>query len=224
MVWGFYTPSTIGKYSPLSEFEVGEDGESKYALRLNTYFHALPEQKKEQVRHLMGDRSSYSRFIKSLLYSTPSHRYSKDGAYHKKGCKIEGWQLPKSLNITAPHSRYFKLGDFFGGSIRYVSADFKAILEDLEPDVHCFFPIEVNNPFDKDGEDRDFFILIIGQYLDTFDPGNSDPAYFEKSERLELYSSYSSKRDFGGLAMSSERMARAHLWSEWSEPEVSTIC
>ena len=80
--------------------------------------------------------------------------------------------------------------------------------------MHRFFPIEVTNPFDKDGEKRQFFLLIIGQYLDAFNPSLSDPDSFDQYDGYELYKSPPTKKYFDGLAMSSDVINGAHLWSE----------
>jgi len=213
MVWGFYPPTGIGKYNPAAEREVGEDGKPKYELRLNTYFHSLPEEEKEKIRQKMGDEVSYSSYISRLLWSMPSHRYSKEGAYHNPTQKIEEWQVPKSLTTTRSN-RYFKLGDFFGGVVAYVSENLRDVIETIEPDVHRFFPIEVINPFDKGGEERRFFLLIIDQYLNAFNPSLSDPHSFDQYDGYELYKSPRTKKYFEGLAMSRERMRGAHLWME----------
>ncbi|MEL7188460.1 MAG: DUF1629 domain-containing protein [Pseudomonadota bacterium] len=214
MVWGFYPPSGIGKYTPGAESEVGDDGKSKYELRLNTYFHSLPDEEKEKIRRKMGGEDSYSRFVSRLLWSCPSHRYSQEGANHNPTRQIEDWQVPSSLTITQPYNRYFKLGDFFGGLVAYVSKDLRDVILALEPNVHRFFPIEVTNPFDKDGEDRQFYLLIIGQYLDGFRPDLSNPDSFDQYKGYELYKSPPTKRYFGGLAISAEGIRGAHLWSE----------
>ena len=119
-----------------------DDVRSYYELRLNTYFQNLSDQEKAKIRQNMGEEDCYSRFVSRLLWSRPTHRYAKDGAYHNPSVIVEQWQVPKSLTITRPHNRHFKLGDFFGGLVAFVSESLRGLILSFEPYSHRFLQLK----------------------------------------------------------------------------------
>ncbi|MEJ2020381.1 MAG: hypothetical protein P8X51_19625, partial [Maritimibacter sp.] len=98
---------------------------------------------------------------------------------------------------------------------RLVAVDeaLKTIIERLEPDLHQFWPIRIIMP-NGDTYPETYYGLRIGQRLDSFDPDASDEGVWDVSIG-GIYQVYlPRKKYYEGLALSAEKIGKAHLWRE----------
>lgn len=93
-----------------------------------------------------------------------------------------------------------------------VSAPLKAIIEDLEPNRHQFWPIRLSLP--RNGEtDTRYFGIVVRTFLDSFDRDASDPGSWEiRHDRPHVTEAV--KKCFQGIALNPEIIGSAHLWRE----------
>lgn len=98
-----------------------------------------------------------------------------------------------------------------------VEAALKGIIEELEPDVHQFRSVRAIN---CDGEPfgKQYFLMVVGRYLTSFSPEDSDPESYFKTGGSYVARSYSSK--VSGLAIKRSAFGAAHLWKERFGPGV----
>ena len=95
-----------------------------------------------------------------------------------------------------------------------VREELKQIIEELEPNVHQFFPIELSMPKMK-GEVGKYYTLVVGQYLDSFLPDESKAESFRSYEKYPgFYNAELSKKGLSGLAFREQEISGAHLWRE----------
>jgi hypothetical protein len=107
--------------------------------------------------------------------------------------------------------RYKTVKNYASG-ILAVDGPLKDIIERFEPGVHHFFPIEIVGRKDV-VYPKKFFVMAIGQYLDSFSPEQSNPASWENS--VEGYYRFDDgKKSMSGLALSRQVFGNAHLWRE----------
>ena len=110
---------------------------------------------------------------------------------------------------------YKTLGSLLQTTNRLLAIDqsFKDILEELEPGVHQFWPIEIRMPRNKTYPGT-YFGLRIGQFLDTFNPDHSNDGCYN----IRGYENYRgiapTKKAITGLAVSKNSVGNAHLWRE----------
>ncbi len=100
-----------------------------------------------------------------------------------------------------------------GGTMLVVDEALKNIIENLEPEVHRFRAVRLTT-WDNQDFPRKFFTLLIGQFVDSFSPQNSDSTIyngeFDTINNRQRYSSIGGT----GLAFSREAFGAAHLWRE----------
>jgi hypothetical protein len=199
MAWGLDLPCAFGQYFPDGNY-VGRDEQ------LAANFDKLPAEQKALYGHDSVYGSSYSYYVYEKLTSAPG--------FQRPGLPpfgpIEAHEVPKRFETA---KTYKALGSIIqlNNGILAVDADLKRIIEHFEPGMHQFFPIEIvmrkNVAYPKP-----YFVMAIGQYLDSFSPEQSDPACWTQHEG---YSSVSVDTWLmSGLALSRQAMGRAHLWRE----------
>jgi hypothetical protein len=118
------------------------------------------------------------------------------------GRHIELHDIPTKVRVLGPR---YPLLDFyaFSRNTLVVPQAFKDLIDELEPNVHQFFPLELQRAKKKVGE-RYWF--IFGQRLDTLDFAASYPPRDEtgrqlaKSERLAVH------------IFSIQKIGKAHAW------------
>ncbi|KJZ20683.1 imm11 family protein [Loktanella sp. S4079] len=86
----------------------------------------------------------------------------------------------------------------------------KEIIEEAEPGIHQFWPMEIVMPREKIYPES-YFGMRIGQFLDSFQPDESDEASFHDSP---LYFGSDTKKATAGLAMSPSIIGDAQIWRE----------
>ncbi len=231
MVWGMSLPSGFGDFWPLGAFELDpKTGEDGWSQRLAQYYLA---QSPEEQRRLLdyGDNkivygaAGYGSYVWDKFIHEPGADKHKADLYHfgspehpcsKVYTPVEPHEAPQFYQTEkSPKS----LGAMIqlNGRILAVDEALKAIIERFEPGVHQFFPIEIKMPKGKVYPEQ-YYTLVIGQFIDSFSPENSDPYswhdYKEKYPDFYYYYYRKEKAGITGLALSKTLFGRANLWRE----------
>jgi hypothetical protein len=136
--------------------------------------------------------------------------------YHVGRPIIVDQNIPTKLRRGGPNIKRAKLLDVnrYSGSLDLVNQTFKDIVEEFEPGVHQFFPMDY---FDAKGEEKigEGYLMIICQRLDTLhdtlcipprnDRGFVDrrnPAYADRDESLDR------------VVFSKEKIKGHHMWHD----------
>ena len=211
MAWGFFFGSTFGKFFPNGEFErENVPGSSKYRQRLDRHYNL---QFSEQKKRLLGAEAAdgfYPSYVADKLMSEDGTRYQKVLPETAPERVIEPHEPPRSFDIEG---RNKALGDIFktNNRILLVSEPLKDLLEKFEAGVHQFFPIVVTDPV-KGETEQNYYIFVIGNYLDSFRPYESKEKSFEQN--IQLYRYEENKAGVEGLALAKDVMASFHIWVE----------
>jgi len=91
-----------------------------------------------------------------------------------------------------------------------VHQDLKEMIEELEPGILQFWPVEIVMPRDEVYPET-YFGMRIGRFIDSFQPEQSDEGSFHKRE---LYYGSDTKKATAGLAMSQSIIGDAQIWRE----------
>jgi len=116
--------------------------------------------------------------------------------------------------FAVKHNRVKSFGSLIKLSDRLLAVDeaLRDLIEELEPGVHQFWPIKITLP-KGDPYPEQYFGLRIGQFLDSFRPGESDDGAWR--ERNGWYRvQFPKKQYYAGLALSRQAIAASHLWRE----------
>ena len=211
MVWGMRLPDSFGEFWPLGDFEYDpKEKDTGWYDRLR--LHYLAQTPDEQIR--LFDYRGFDHGGNGVGYGASKYRTYVSGKFkHEFGTKDGPDSLPFSAAGAheAPltfdiEKTYASLGSLIMLNDRILAVDetLKAIIERLEPGVHQFFPIEIRMP---KGEvfPKNYYTLVIGQYLDSYSPENSDEI----------------KKNMNGRAFSKNAFGRAHLWRDRRFPMVN---
>jgi hypothetical protein len=199
MVWGMASPGRFGDFFPDGDY-VG------WKEELVAYFNnRMPTEKKAlfDPPHV----ASYIYYAAENLISEPGLKRPDLPPFSP----IAAHEAPKRF-VT--EKQYASLGSLIilTGQILAVDAPLKEIIERFEPDAHHFFPIEIVMP-KKAVYPKQYFVMAIGSYLDSFSPERSDPASWEN--RIEGYCSFEEeKKLMSGLALTKQIFGAAQLWRE----------
>lgn len=121
-------------------------------------------------------------------------------------------EQPKLFAIQHEHSKTF--GSLVKMTDRLLAVDepLKAIIENLEPRVHQFWPIEV---LARDGTaiGKSYFGMRVRQFLDSFNPDQTPPDAVT-NETGSYYVSVPTKLGYKDLAVSKKAIGSTHLWRE----------
>jgi hypothetical protein len=211
MVWGMRLPDSFGEFWPEGDFEYDPKAkESGWRDRLR--LHYLAQSPEEQIR--LYDYRGFDHGGNGVAYGAANYPSYVSGKFR---CEVGTNDGPDSLPFVlaeiheAPQTfntekSYMSLGSMIkmNDRILAVSADFKVIIEKIEPNTHIFFPIEIRMPKGVNLQ-NDYFTLIINQYFDSYMPEMSDD----------------SKKNMAGRCFSREVTGRAHLWRDRRFPLVT---
>lgn len=198
MVWGMGLPSTFGQFFPNGEYVGWED-------ELTAYFNnEMPADQKARF----SDSSSYCYWAIENFVNEPGTRHGPD---NQPFGPIAAHEAPKRFKTEKNYASLGALIETYN-RVLAVSQQLKDVIERFEPGVHHFFPIEIEMPKKRTYPER-YFILAIGQYIDSFSQEQSDPASWE--HQWEEYGSFvNGKKPMAGLALSKVKFGDAHLWRE----------
>jgi hypothetical protein len=206
MVWGLKMPSGFGDYFP----EPGA-GHVGWRESLTKYFNeAMPAEEKALLLDQPGSAvGSYVYFVSTKFYGEPGR----------------SWGGRPPITPVAEHEwpmwyetkkRYSTIGSLWemSGQIPAVEEALKDVIERLEPGVHHFHPITVTT---RKGDiyPKRYYTMVIGQFLDSFEPAKSAEGSWSKEKDYDSYTAYiDDKKCIEGLALSSASFGSAHLWRE----------
>ncbi|MGH1330268.1 MAG: imm11 family protein [Paracoccaceae bacterium] len=132
---------------------------------------------------------------------------------HPRAMKpLRDFELPTKFAIKFENSKEF--GSLIELTDRLLAVDepLRAVIEDLEPGVHQFWPIEIAQ---ADGSvlPKQYYGMRIRQYKDSFLPEQSAPASFtDEGSGCHVFSF--TLKHCKALKVSSEAIGGAHLWKE----------
>jgi hypothetical protein len=205
MVWGMALPGSFGAFFPNGDYVGWWDELKKY------FTNEMPaEQKALFIQN--------GRFYPSYAMSKFAHDPAKQMADYPPFTPIEPHEAPKQFVLQ---KKYTGLGSLINTEARILAVDelLKDIIERFEPGVHRFFPIEISVPYRENYQTyfetypRRFFILAIGQYIDSFSPEQSDSDSWKQPGQI-LIRYKEDERSMSGLALSKQVFGGAHLWRE----------
>jgi hypothetical protein len=200
MVWGLNMPSSFGAYFPDGDY-VG------YEEKLEKYFDE--EMSPEERTNFKNRAISYQYYVSQKFTRMPG-RVLDDGVPIGPVAEHE-W--PDHYELT---KRYSALGSLFemNNQLLAVETALRDIVESFEPGIHQFRPIRVTSHKGA-AVSKQYHTMVIGQFLDCFDPAASDEGSWEKEDGYESYRAYmNGSRYISGLAFSRTAINNAHLWRE----------
>lgn len=206
MVWMMSLPRGFGEFWPDGDFEDGDNPDAiGWGGRLKAHIKELPV---EQQRELMpsGDWISYGYFVSKKFITETGEKAAVD---LPPVTPVLEHEAPTSFNTERAIK---KIGDLImlNSRILAVSAELKAIIEDLEPDAHQFFPLQIVQP--RAVYPKQFFTVVIGNYRNSFRDLEGTLGRWGEGERYQ----FSSITKAGASTMHFQRSAfgTAHLWRE----------
>ena len=211
MVWGMEVPSTFGDFWPRGGYEGTDDN---WAKRLDEYFYkgGISEEKKAAMLPGLREANlSYAIYVSGKFSHEPG---SQENGRGLPFLPVEPYELPEFYKAEKSTN---SLGSLIALNYGILAVDekLKAIIERLEPNVHQFFPIEIRMPKGKTYPVQ-YYILLIGQYIDSFSPKKSKEGSYKSYPDHPGYYSLVRRPPsaMSGLAMSKEVFGDAHFWRE----------
>ncbi|MEQ1650658.1 MAG: DUF1629 domain-containing protein [Hyphomicrobiaceae bacterium] len=190
-------PNSFGQFFPDGNY-VGWDEE------LAEYFdHKMPADQKALFER--PGHSSYARHVSEKFTNEPG---LKRPGFPSFG-PIAAHEAPKRFEAE---KKYASLGSLIELNDRILAVDesLKEVIERFEPGVHHFFPIEIIMP-KKIIYPKQYFVMAIGQYLNSFSSERSDPASWRPDWQEYCLMD---EGNMSGLALSRQAFGNAHLWRE----------
>lgn len=209
MVWGMELPRSFGLFWPDGEFEGWGRG-------LTAYYMAQPPEVQRSLFDGYPDPMEcavdYPLYVSRKFISEIGSRKSprpEDPPF----TPIQNHESPKAF-VT--EKKCNELGSLIKLNDRIIAVDeaMKSLIEQFEPGIHQFFPIEIMMP---KGErfPKEFFTVCVGRYFDSFDESASDPEAFKEIPNSGgLLSIITARHGIKGLAFAKQVYGSAHLWRE----------
>tara|TARA_R110000868_G_C10868873_1_gene762121 strand:+ start:748 stop:1482 length:735 start_codon:yes stop_codon:yes gene_type:complete len=210
MIWGMYLPRGGGPYGPDGDYEGPVD------IYGDGWLHRLIkygcEELSDEQRAFYGDGRRYAfcaikKFHKENGYRGPS----PDDRIVQP---IEKHEPPLFFQLKRG---YRELSSIISlpGRIWAVDESVKQIIERLEPSLHSFYPVEIRMRRGKVYPVQ-YYVLVVGKYLESFSPEESDPYSFKPQEAngVRWYILHGYKAEVTGLAFRKAMHANVHLWRE----------
>jgi hypothetical protein len=103
------------------------------------------------------------------------------------------------------------------GTELVVDAALREIIERIDPDIHQFRSVRITTKHDEDFPGQ-YFVMIIGRFIDSFSPEQSNPEHFkgefDPANDRHQYSSLFATISPSSFAFSRAAFGSAHLWRE----------
>jgi len=189
MVWGVSEPSSFGDFFPNGEF-VGWKEEIK------RYF----DEKMSAEQRAAFDNWDVS------YRGEVSRKFTEDRG------PLEPHERPLEFRMRDARK---SLGSLILVNDRLLVVDeaLKKTIETLEPDVHQFWPLRIIQPKGQDFPAA-YHGMVIRRFIDSFVPEQSDANQTALGAGSVFYAKGPTKKDYGNLTLSKERVGGAHLWRE----------
>lgn len=207
MAWGMDHPKGFGKYWPNGEYE-GWD------KTLTEYFETkMPANQKALFKEAVEffGANAYRSFVHQKFIDEIGSL--GDGMLPPLS-PIEPHEAPRRYRLERPPQSLASLIMMSGGPMA-VEEPLKDLIEQLEPGVHFFSPIEIvtksNKLFPKQ-----YFAMAIGKFVDSLSPADSNPESLEEStyNKGEFQVRWYPGPGIKGLALSRSAVGNAHVWRE----------
>jgi hypothetical protein len=199
MVWALIQPSGFGDFFPDGSYVDRED-------RMTEYFSQMPPDFQAKFKSSIASYRNYA--SSKFTYEIGTKIGEKPPI-----TPLEAHEKPAWLETE---KNYSSLGSFLITENRLLVVDenLKVIIERLEPSVHVFWPIQITMPKGA-VYPKQFYGMVIGQFLDSFVPEKSADGILEKENNYESYFiSMETKQNLAGVAMSKSVFGTHHLWRE----------
>ena len=193
MTWGLIHAMTYGTHFPGSR-SVG------YKEAVEAYFYtAFTEDEQNDLNSGMG----------GVPWTKFADKFTKDLGW------LADHERPKRFRLQKTYKELCSL-IFLENRLAAVDIRLKEIIEELEPGVHQFWPIDLIQPRDKPYP-VPYFGMVVHSHLNCFRLKECDPGHAE-DESVGDYILYSisgkSRADLKGVAMSRAAIGSHHLWRE----------
>lgn len=196
MVWGLELPYGFGTFFPDGDF-VG------YRDQLDAAFDAMSAEEQAYYGNL---KPAYRLHVSQCFTFEHGTMHGEQRVFRP----VAEHEWPGEFQMRR---RYKKLGALIKSvnTLLLVEKRFKDILERLEPGVHQFSPVKLTLPNDE-VYPAEYFTIVIGTFLTSFDPRQSDEASFTRlgSYRSKHFDAETSSK----LAFRKSVLDRHHLWRE----------
>ncbi|QOZ24492.1 hypothetical protein XH93_13600 [Bradyrhizobium sp. CCBAU 51753] len=210
MVWGMYLPRSGGRYGPYGNEEgpVDQYGDGWRHRLIKYYQDQMPDAQKSFYR----DASKYAYSVVEKFLYEPGHR--QPGPDDLMVTPIEVHEPPRFFQTD---KGYNELASVISLSNRMwaVDAAVKKIVEQFEPDLHRFYPVEIRSPRGMVYPVQ-YYLLVVGSWLQGFSPEDSNQESFTPHEAngVRWCSILGYKNNVAGLALRPSVFNGAHLWRE----------
>jgi hypothetical protein len=217
MVWGMTLPNGFGEFWPSGDFECLNKFEGgKWSKRLR--LHYLEQTPDDQRRLYHCEGLSAGEVAATYPFYAMEKFTSEPGAVRKSLplTPIQKHESPHSFDTEKGQK---ELGSLIMLNSKILAVDdvLKSVIDQLEPGVHQFYPIEIKMPrgilYPKQ-----YYTLVIGQYFDAFSVDDSKPESISRHASGAIYKPFPSN----GLAVRKAVFGNAHLWRDRSFGEELT--
>jgi hypothetical protein len=190
-------------------------------VRLKRHYQAQPPEERKRLFDYDDSQGNAAHFYPGYVSGKfISEIGTKCGIDRPPFTPIEPHEPPLFFETCKTYS---SLGSLIMLNSRIIAVDdaLKDIIEQMEPGVHGFYPIEIRMPKGAVFPER-YHTLVIGQYFDSFSPERSKPGSWRKDGDYAIEHG-DRKADMAGLAFSSAVFGKAHLWRERRRREWITL-
>jgi hypothetical protein len=193
MTWGVLSSSTFGAASPDAD-TIGYDEAIE-----NYFYSVLTEDEQNELNSGMG----------GVPWTKFSDKFVKDLGW------LADHERPKRFRLQ---KTYKELCSLISLENRLAAVDIrlKEIIEELEPGVHQFWPIELTQPKDKPYP-LPYFGMVVHSHLNCFRFEECDPGHAEDKsigDHIRYSIRGKSRADLKGAAMSRAAIGSHHIWRE----------
>lgn len=212
MAWGMGMPTGFGAYWPSGGFE-------GWSQSLIAYYQAQPPEVQRELFDAYSDplecAVSYPHYVSVKLIHEIGSRYRPHRPVDVPLKPVLDHEPPK---VFVTEAKCNELASLISLNDRIVAVDeaLKALIEGLDPGIHRFFPIDIVMPKGVKFS-RQFYVLGVGRYFDSFADSASDSKAYEElpnSGGLLSINRQSLSNSIRGLALTSQVHEGAHLWRE----------
>jgi hypothetical protein len=190
MTWGMLLPGNFGQFWPSSEAVDAAEKVKHHAMNVMT------DEERLELAH-----------SGTSLLAHASMKFRRDMG------RIEEFE---QTSVFRTRKTYSKLGSFIqlNNGLLAVDEPLRDIIEELEPGVHQFWPMQITMPKDV-AFPKSYHALVIHNHLDAFRREESEPGAWATTG-VEHISTHGlpEKKSISGMAMSLDAIGSKHLWRE----------